>query len=106
MEEIVKTIISNKLYLIGTALILSIIIYALLKKIIKLIVIVLITAAIYIAVVHHSGGKLPEKIEQIKNNELIGGGEISRFKNNIIDIIRSSDYIQGDQSENSSSEKR
>ncbi len=103
MEEIISTLISNKLYLIGAALIASIIIYAVLKKIIKLLVIVFIAAAIYIAVVHHGGGKLPEKIEQIKNNELNGSGEIKKIKENIIHTIINSDTGQ---SSSSSSEKR
>jgi hypothetical protein len=103
LEEIVKTLISNKLYLIGAALIASIIIYALLKKIIKLLVIILIAAVIYIAVVHHSGGKLPEKLEQIKNNELNGSGEIKKLKENVIHTIINS---ATDQSSSSSSEKR
>lgn len=103
MEEIVSTIISNKLYLLIGALIASIIIYAMLKKIIKLMVIIIIAAAIYIAVVHHSGGKLPEKIEHIKNNELNGSGEIKKFKEEIIHTIINS---KSGQSSSSSSEKR
>ncbi len=103
LEEIVSTLISNKLYLIGAALIVAVIIYALLKKIIKLMVIILIAAAIYIAVVHHSGGKLPEKLEQIKNNELNGTGEIKKIKENLTHTIINN--ITG-QSSSSSSEKR
>ncbi len=103
MEEIVSTLISNKLYLVGAALIVAIIIYALLKKIIKLMVIILIAAAIYIAVVHHSGGKLPEKLEQIKNNELNGSGGIKELKENIIHTIINTSTGQ---SSSSSSEKR
>lgn len=104
MEEIIKALISNKLYLITAALIASVIIYALLKKIIRLMVIILIAAAIYIAVVHHSGGQLPEKIEQIKKIELNGNGEIKRIKEDIINIIKSPDTPS--QSRGSSSEKR
>lgn len=104
MEEIIQTVISNKFYLVGAALIASVIIYALLKKIIRLMVIILIAAAIYIAAVHHSGGKLPEKLEVIKNNELNGSGEIRKVKEDIINIIRSSGT--GVQSSGSSSEKR
>lgn len=104
MEEIIRTLASNRLYLIGAALIASVIIYVLLKKIIKLMVIILIAAAIYIAVVHNSGGKLPGKIEQIKTNELNGSGEIKRLKDNIIRIIQSPE--PGTQSSVSSSEKR
>lgn len=103
MEEIVSTLISNKLYLIIAALIIAVIIYALLKKIIKFMVIILIAAAIYIAVVHHSGGKLPEKLEEIKNNELNGSGEIKKLKENIIQSIINSGTGQ---SSSSSSEKR
>jgi len=103
MEEILQTIISNKLYLIGAALIISMIIYALLKKIIKLAVIILITAAIYVAVVHHSGGQLPETLEQIKNNELSGNGELKKVKDNIVQIIRTTEALSG-QSNSSSSE--
>ncbi|HOP62510.1 MAG TPA: hypothetical protein PK358_07515 [Spirochaetota bacterium] len=103
MEEILQTIISNKIYLIGAALIISMIVYAMLKKIIKLMVIILITAAIYIAVVHHTGGKLPEKLEQIKNNELSGNGEIKKVKDNIVQIIKTTEALSG-QSSSSSSE--
>jgi len=103
LEEIASSLISNKLYLIAAALIIAVIIYALLKKIIKLMVIILIAAAIYIAVVHHSGGKLPEKLEQIKNTELNGEGEISRFKENLIHRIINNSTGQ---SSSSSSEKR
>lgn len=104
MEEIIRTLASNRLYLIGIALITSIIIYILLKKIIKLMVIILIAAAIYIAVVYNSGGKLPEKIEQIRSNELNGSGEIKRFRDNIIHSILNPEA--GTQSSASSSEKR
>ncbi len=102
MEDFIRLLASNKLYIIGVAIIASVIIYALLKKLIKILLIVIIAAAIYLAVVYHSSGKFPDSIERIKN-EKMNNSELKKLNDIINNLIRNS--LEGNQSRVSSSEK-
>lgn len=102
MEDFIRLMASNKLYIIGVALIASMIIYMLLKKLIKILLILIIAAAIYTAVIYHNSGKLPDTFDRIKN-EKMNNGELKKLNDVIKNIIRNS--LEDNQSRVSSSEK-
>lgn len=86
MEEIIKILISNKLYIILLAVIASIIIYTILKKIIALLAISIIACLLYIGINQLNGnesGKINQAYEELNIVQ-----KMTELKKDIMDNIK------------------
>ncbi len=64
MEEILKTITSNNLYLAAAVILGVIIIISLVKKMIKMIILSLIVISAYLGYLYYTGQKIPKTREE------------------------------------------
>ena len=104
MEEILRELAANRIYLITAILVLSIIIYFILKRLIKLLVILLIAVLLYAAFFYYKDGKLPGHIEKVRQEEMKNFENFGRIKNTIIETVKTKDTLSETQSRDSSSE--
>ena len=106
MEELIKTITSDKLAILFVLLVLSLIVYFVLKRLMKLIVIALIMLALFMGYMYYDSGKIPARVSQVIQEGKKTKETIDRF-NKAADIIRNgeeADHSSKGSSRGSSSE--
>ncbi len=89
MESIINALTSNKVLLAIAILLLSVIIYSILKRLIKIIVIIIIALVLYMGYMNYRGEKIDETLQNYLNKgekELTG---IQKNANKISDVIDS-----------------
>ncbi|HQO39909.1 MAG TPA: hypothetical protein PK986_05525 [Spirochaetota bacterium] len=65
MEKIVHELLTDKTVLIFVLLVLSLIIYFVLKRLVKLIILAIIMIALFIGYMYYRGEKIPQPVMQI-----------------------------------------
>lgn len=93
MESIINTITSNKILLIIIILITSLLVYSILKQLVKIIIIIIIALALYLGYMNYKG----EKTDIIINDYLNKGGkelkEIQKKKDSISRMLDTTEKI-------------
>ena len=93
MESIINTVTSNKIVLIIIILITSLLVYSILKQLVKIIIIIIIALALYLGYMNYKG----EKTDIIINEYLNKGGkefqEIQKKKDSISRMLDSAEKI-------------
>jgi len=88
MENIIETLLTNKIFIIIVILLTALVVYSLLKRLLKLIIFILIALILYVGYMTYTGQKLPGTSEELikegseKIEELQKGGKV------IIDSIK------------------
>ena len=65
MQDLIDKLLSNPLYLAIGVILIAILFYALLKRIIKLLIILFIALILFLAYVHFTGNSVKEKVERM-----------------------------------------
>lgn len=106
MENIVNEILSDKRVLILALLVLSLIIYFILKRLIKLIILAIIMLALFMGYMYYKGEKVPTPVMKIieegkKTRDSINmiGNAIETVNNKSTEKVQSSGSSRGSSSE-------
>jgi len=93
MESIINTVTSNKILLVIIILITALLVYSILKQLVKIIIIIIIALALYLGYMNYKG----EKTDVIINDYLKKGGkefqEIQKKKDSINRMLDSTEKI-------------
>lgn len=93
MESIIHTITSNKILLIIIILITSLLVYSILKQLVKIIIIIIIALALYLGYMNYKGEKTDVIINEYLDKGSSGLQEIQKKKDSISRMLDASEKI-------------
>jgi len=65
MQDLIDKILSNPLHLTISAILIVVLLYAIIKRIIKLLIFLFIAAILFLVYVHKTGNSIEDKIERM-----------------------------------------
>lgn len=93
METIINTITSNKILLLIFILLTSLIIYSILKRLVKIIIILLIALALYLGFMNYKGEKNEDFIQKYLNKGETEMKELQKKKDKISETIDAANKV-------------
>ncbi len=88
MEELLETLLTNKIFILITVLVIALLVYSLLKRLLKLIIFILIALMLYVGYMTYTGQKLPRSSEEFIKQGTEKLNEIQKGSRVIIDSIQ------------------
>ncbi len=87
MEQIINSLLANKILLAIVILLASLLIYSILKRIVKLIVILLIALLLYAGYLNYKGEKIDPALQQYLDKSGIDLDEIQKQKEKLTETV-------------------
>lgn len=87
MESIINTLMSNKILLAVVILVAALIIYSILKRLVKIIVILVIALIVYLGYINYSGGKIDPAIQNYLDKGKYDLKEIQKQRDKLNEMI-------------------
>ena len=84
INNIITTLYSDPVYLVIAVILSALLLYSLLKKLVKLVIYIAALIIIYLAYLYYSGQQIPQNVDELMNQ---GRETIEKVGNQVIDNI-------------------